>query len=101
MTSNLTPSHQNIGLKRAKKEDIVGGTPADNAQITRNILAGKKGPQRDIVLLNAGLALYTAHPELTMEGAVKKAAEVIDSGAAQKKLDEFIDLTKGAQVAWF
>lgn len=93
----ITP--EQFGLKRAKKEDIVGGSPADNAQITRDILAGKKGPKRDIVLLNAGLALYTAHPELTMEGAVKKAAEVIDSGAAQTKLNELIDLTKGAQVA--
>lgn len=90
---------EQFGLKRAKKQDIVGGTPADNAQITRDILAGKKGPKRDIVLLNAGLALYTAHPEMTIEQAVQKAAEVIDNGAAQAKLNELIDLTKGAQVA--
>ncbi len=50
----ITP--EQFGLTRAAKADIVGGTPADNAQITRDILAGKKGPKRDIVLLNAGLA---------------------------------------------
>ncbi|GAA3617104.1 anthranilate phosphoribosyltransferase [Secundilactobacillus similis DSM 23365 = JCM 2765] len=93
----ITP--EQFGLTRAAKADIVGGTPADNAQITRDILAGKKGPKRDIVLLNAGLALYTAHPELSIEAAVQQAADMIDSGKAQTKLNELIALTKGDQVA--
>lgn len=93
----ITP--EQFGLKRAEKKDIVGGTPAENAQITRDILDGKKGAKRDIVLLNAGLALYTAHPEMTIEQAVQKAAEVIDNGSAKTKLNDLINLTKGAQVA--
>lgn len=93
----ITP--EQFGLTRATKADIVGGTPEDNAQITRDILAGKKGPKRDIVLMNAGLALYTAHPDMAIEDAIKLAAEMIDTGKAQEKLDELINLTKGAKVA--
>lgn len=93
----ITP--EQFGLTRATKADIVGGTPEDNAQITRDILAGKKGPKRDIVLMNAGLALYTAHPDMAIEDAIKLAAEMIDTGKAQDKLDELINLTKGAKVA--
>lgn len=93
----ITP--EQFGLQRAPKQEIVGGTPAENAQITRDVLAGKPGAKRDIVLLNAGLALYTAHPEMTIQQAVQRAAEVIDNGEAQTKLNELIELTKGAQVA--
>lgn len=93
----ITP--EQFGLKRANKEDIVGGTPADNAEITKAILNGEAGPKRDIVLLNAGLALYTAHPEMTIEAAVKQAAQVIDNGQAKAKLNELITLTEGAKVA--
>ncbi|MBR1846020.1 MAG: anthranilate phosphoribosyltransferase [Oscillospiraceae bacterium] len=79
---------EDFGLQRAQKSDIVGGTPAENAQITLDILSGVKGPKRDIVLLNAGAGLYIAEQANSLAEGVKLAAELIDSGAALKKVDE-------------
>lgn len=79
---------EDFGLTRAQKSDIVGGTPAENAQITLDILSGVKGPKRDIVLLNAGAGLYIAEKADSLAAGVKLAAELIDSGAALKKVDE-------------
>ena len=85
-TYTITP--EDFGLTRAQKSDIVGGTPAENAQITLDILSGVKGPKRDIVLLNAGAGLYIAEKADSLAAGVKLAAELIDSGAALKKVDE-------------
>ena len=85
-TYTITP--EDFGLTRAQKSDIVGGTPAENAQITLDILGGVKGPKRDIVLLNAGAGLYIAEKADSLAAGVKLAAELIDSGAALKKVDE-------------
>lgn len=85
-TYTITP--EDFGLTRAQKSDIVGGTPAENAQITLDILSGVKGPKRDIVLLNAGASLYIAEKADSLAAGVKLAAELIDSGAALKKVDE-------------
>ena len=85
-TYTITP--EDFGLTRAQKSDIVGGTPAENAQITLDILSGVKGPKRDIVLLNAGAGLYIAEKADSLAEGVKLAAELIDSGAALKKVDE-------------
>ena len=85
-TYTITP--EDFGLTRAQKADIVGGTPAENAQITLDILSGVKGPKRDIVLLNAGAGLYIAEKADSLAAGVKLAAELIDSGAALKKVDE-------------
>ncbi|ANK58810.1 MULTISPECIES: anthranilate phosphoribosyltransferase [Loigolactobacillus] len=93
----ITP--EQFGLKRCQPADLVGGTPADNAQITRDILAGKKGPQRDVVLMNAGCALHIAHPELTLQQAIDLAAKTIDSGKAAAKLAAFIQLSQEAVAA--
>ncbi|ANK63800.1 anthranilate phosphoribosyltransferase [Loigolactobacillus backii] len=93
---------QQLGVKNAMVvhgADLVGGTPADNAQITRDILAGKKGPQRDVVLMNAGCALHIAHPELTLQQAIDLAAKTIDSGKAAAKLAAFIQLSQEAVAA--
>ena len=79
---------EDFGLQRGQKSDIVGGTPAENAQITLDLLKGAKGPRRDIVLLNAGAGLYIAGKAETLADGVKLAAELIDSGAALKKVDE-------------
>lgn len=87
----LTP--EQFGLKRAKPEDLVGGTPEENGQITRDILAGKKGPQRDIVLLNAGSGLHLAHPEMTIQEGISLAAKTIDEGKAQAELDRLINFS--------
>ncbi len=83
----LTP--EQFGLKRTKREDLVGGTPEENGQITRDILAGKPGAKREIVLLNAGAALHLAHPELTIQQGIDLAAKTIDNG---KALDELAHL---------
>ena len=86
----ITP--EELGMTRCTKEELVGGTPQENAEITKEILAGKKGPARDAVVLNAAAALHVAK-EIPMQDAVKLAEELIDSGKAQKKLEEFVSLT--------
>ena len=69
---------------------MTGGTPADNAAITRAILSGReRGPKRDAVLLNAGAALYVGGKADTLQSGVVLAASLIDSGEALRKLDEF------------
>lgn len=84
----LTP--EQFGLKRSKRADLVGGTPEENGQITRDILAGKKGPKRDIVLLNAGASLHLAHPELTIQQGIDLAAKTIDDGKALEELNRLL-----------
>ena len=82
-------SPEEFGFKLCQKSDLVGGTPAQNAEITRDILKGVRGPRRDVVLLNAGAGLCVAGAAPSIAEGVKKAAELIDSGAAAKKLEEF------------
>ena len=88
----LTP--EQFGYTRCKKEDLQGGTPEENAEITRAILKGEeKGAKRQAVCLNAGAALYIAGKAGTIEEGVRMAEELIDSGTALKKLEEFIEET--------
>ena len=85
----ITP--EQFGYERCFKDDLAGGTPTENAEITKAILRGEEnGPKRQAVCLNAGAALYIAGKAETMEVGVRMAEELIDSGAALKKLDEFI-----------
>lgn len=85
-------SPETFGFETAKKEDIVGGTPSENAEITLNILKGiEQGPKRNVVLMNAGAALYISGVTDSFQNGVKKAAELIDNGAALAKLNEFIE----------
>ncbi len=93
----LTP--EQFGLKRAQRQDLVGGTPEDNAVITRDILNGKKGPKRDIVLMNAGAALHLAHPEMSIADGIKLAAKTIDDGKALKELNQLIKFNAKDVVA--
>lgn len=87
-------SPEDFGFKRATKEGVKGGTPEENAQITRNILSGKEqGAKRDIVLLNAGCALYVTGNAETIADGIKLAEESIDSGKALRKLEELIEFT--------
>lgn len=89
---NITP--ESVGLKRAKKEDIVGGNAMENASITLGILTGKtKDAKRDIVLLNSGAALYVSGKADSIAEGVKLAQQTIDSGKAFEKLNEFIEFT--------
>lgn len=92
-TFTITP--EQFGMERCTKEELMGGTPAENAEITRNILSGTiTGPKRNAVLLNAGAALYIAGKADTLEAGIQLAGELIDSGAAIKKLEELISATK-------
>ena len=88
-TYTITP--EQFGFTSCKKEDLVGGTPAENAAITLGILkGGDKGPKRNAVLLNAGAALYIAGKSDSFENGIRLAGELIDNGAALTKLEEFI-----------
>lgn len=84
---------EDFGLKRCDKEDLKGGSPEENAKIVRAVLGGEKGPRRDVVLMNAGAALYISGKAESLEAGVKLAAELIDSGAALRKLEEFVKAT--------
>jgi anthranilate phosphoribosyltransferase len=86
---------EQFGFTRCKKEDLVGGTPAENAQITRDILEGKTGPKRDAVLLNSAAAIHVARPDVPITGAIEIARETIDSGKAREQLERFVALTGG------
>lgn len=81
---------QDFGLTPCEKSELVGGTPQENAQITLDILNGAKSAKRDAVLLNAGAGLYVAGKVASLEDGVRLAAELIDSGKAMAKLQEFI-----------
>ena len=86
---------KDVGLKKAKKEDILGGSINDNLKITYQILKGEeKGPKRDIVLFNAAAAIMVAGLVKDLKEGFKLAAESVDSGAAYKKLEELIAFTK-------
>ncbi len=84
---------EEFGLKKGKLEDIKGGTAKENAKIIKDILSGKKGPKRDIVLANSSMALMAAGKASDLKKGVKMAAESIDSGKAEEKLEELIKMT--------
>jgi anthranilate phosphoribosyltransferase len=84
---------EQFGFTRCKKEDLVGGSPAENAAITRAILSGEKGPKRDAVLLNSAAAIYIARPQVSLPEAIKLAEQIIDSGRAKAQLEKFIRLS--------
>jgi anthranilate phosphoribosyltransferase len=84
---------EQFGFTRCNKEDLLGGTPADNAKITLDILEGAAGPRRDAVLLNSAAAIHLARPELSLMDAVALAREIIDSGKAREQLERFIRLS--------
>ncbi|WP_034443295.1 anthranilate phosphoribosyltransferase [Butyrivibrio sp. AE2032] len=84
---------EDFGLTRCKKEDLVGGSPEENAQITKDILGGAKGPKRDAVLLNAGASLYIGGKAESFAEGVKLAGEIIDSGKALETLNKVIEVS--------
>lgn len=89
---------EDFSLTRCKKEDLVGGTPEENANITLDILKGKKGPKRDAVLLNAGAGLYIADKASSLSEGIKLASSIIDSGKALETLNKFIEVSNRADV---
>ena len=84
---------ENFGIERCRKEDILGGEPAENAKITLEILNGELGAKRNAVLMNAGAGLYVAGKVKSIADGIALAAETIDSKKAKKKLEEFIALS--------
>lgn len=84
---------EDLGLTRCNKEDLVGGTPQENTAIVNDILGGAKGPKTDVVLLNAGAAIYLASDGITLKDGIEKAREIIVSGKAKEQLEKFIEET--------
>ncbi len=84
---------ENFGYTKCGKNDLLGGTPQENAQITLEILNGEKSAKRDAVCLNAGAGLYIAGKADTLADGVKLAEKIIDDKLALAKLDEFIKAT--------
>ena len=82
---------EDFGFERCTKEELKGGTPEENAEITRAILSGKKGPMRDAVLMNAGASLYIGGKADSMADGIALAAKIIDSGKALATLERFIE----------
>ncbi|HEX6229031.1 MAG TPA: anthranilate phosphoribosyltransferase [Solirubrobacterales bacterium] len=84
-----------LGLAEAELQDVAGGTPEENAAASRAVLEGESGPRRDLVLLNAGAAIYVGGLAAGLEQGVEKAAEVVDSGRARELLDQLVATTAG------
>lgn len=84
---------QDLGLTLCKQSDLVGGEASLNKEIALRILEGEKGPKRDMVLLNSAVALTTALDHITLKEALALAAEMIDSGKAMQKLNDFVAIT--------
>jgi anthranilate phosphoribosyltransferase len=87
---------EQFGLKPCGIEELHGGNPEESAAIVRAVLDGKKGPARDVVLLNSGAALYVSGTAATVSEGIGVAAESIDSGNARRKLAELVELTNAA-----
>ena len=96
-TSLITP--EQFGFSRCAKEDLKGGTPQQNAQITRDILSGAMGPKRDAVLMNAGAALVIGGKAPDLAQGIRLAAELIDSGAAMRTLEKVIEVSNRPEAA--
>ena len=92
----ITP--EQFGFARCTKADLEGGTPEENAKITRAVLQGEKGHKRNAVLMNAGAGLYIAGKAESMEAGIKLAAELIDSGKASETLDRLIEVSNRPDV---
>ena len=84
---------EDFGFDKCTKDELKGGTPAENAEITRNILNGEKGPKRNAVLMNAGAALYIGGKADSFKAGIELAAEIIDSGKAAETLEKFIEVS--------
>lgn len=87
----ITP--EDYGFERCKKEDLQGGTPEENAAITRAILQGEKGPKRNAVVLNAAAGLMIGKDGMDLREAIREIEQVIDSGKAAEQLEKFIKLS--------
>ena len=84
---------EDFGFERCTKDELKGGSPEENAAITRAILAGETGPKRNAVLMNAGASLYIGGKADSMKEGIKLAEEIIDSGKAKAALEKMIEVS--------
>jgi anthranilate phosphoribosyltransferase len=87
-----------FGIPKAERKDLLGGDAAANAAILREVLAGRKGPRRDVVLLNAGASLFVGGKATSVREGIERAAHAIDSGAAGSKLEAMVLASKAELV---
>ena len=85
---------QDLGLPRARLSDLAGGSVEENAAITKALLAGKDGPKRDVILLNAAAVLIAGGKASSFSEGLGLAAEAIDNGSAQRKLHQLIEFSR-------
>lgn len=85
---------EEYGFSLAKKEELAGGDPQKNVQILLSILDGEKGPKRDMVLLNAGAAIYLGEKAKSLTEGILIAIEMIDSGSARQKLNQLLEVSR-------
>jgi anthranilate phosphoribosyltransferase len=90
---------QDVGLDTTTPDAVVGGPPEANAATTRAILTGEPGPRRDLALLNAGAAIYAGGVAASLREGVDAAREAIDSGAAQRTTETYLDLSRRLATA--
>jgi len=90
-TYTLNPAE--LGIPKSTAQDLIGGTPEENAAMTLDVLQGKPGPKRDIVLLNAAAAIVTGGKADNLRQGIDIAADAIDSGRALKKLEALKEMT--------
>ena len=90
---SYTISPEDFGFERCSHDDMKGGTPEENAEITRGILGGSKGHKRNAVLMNAGAALYIAGKAESMNEGINLAGKIIDSGKALETLKKFAEIS--------
>jgi anthranilate phosphoribosyltransferase len=85
---------EELGLERCALGDLRGGNPEQSAGVVRSVLRGEHGPARDVVLLNSGAALYVSGVAASLQAGMRRAAESIDNGDAQRKLDDLARMTQ-------
>ncbi len=85
---------EELGLPQAKLSDLAGGTREDNAETTRALLEGKRGPKRDIVLLNTAAVLIAGGKASSFSEGLAQAAEAIDNGSARRKLEQLVEFSR-------
>ena len=96
-TFYLHPS--DVRLRKASAQELIGGSAAENARIARDVLAGRQGGPRDIVLLNAGASLFIAGAAATLTAGIDQAGDAIDSGRAEAVLQTLVRLSNPAPEA--
>ncbi len=94
-----TINPEDFGFSKRKLSEVKGVDPKGNAEMIIALFKGEKGAKRDIVILNAGAAIYVGNKAKTLSEGMKLAADIIDNGSAYKKLNEFVEFTNALKVS--